>query len=241
MDYERALELFENVVLKTDLFDGKGMPLLYLLSTYTQLGKTTERRNLLKNFNNYVSKKRLDRSATDKYKLLKHIEKSDHELDIALICAHFESIYGRDRLDELNEKADVYLRPSLEKLANLEVNDKMLLDVQLGRLFIYTTLARRCGDLEYQQVVDNLKNIIQLAPKVKYEHQWGAFANYELAEVYFKNGGDTGVDHDLVAEHLENALNAKSYALEEAFQTRIKKAIRQNMKAKTETEALQLD
>jgi hypothetical protein len=194
------------------------------------MNKTAERKELIKNLSNYISKKRLDRYATDKQKVLKHIEKNENEVDIMLFCAHFESIYGRDRMDELNENHEVYLRPMLDRLSTMETNEKMLVDVQAARLFIYTTLARRCGVLTAEQVIANLENVLALCSKLKYEHQWSAFANYEMAEMLFKQPQR---NLDQVARYLETALNTKSYGLEEAFQTRIKLAIQQNALAKT--------
>ncbi|KAL0483630.1 tetratricopeptide repeat protein [Acrasis kona] len=232
MDFESCIQILEQGLSKPGVFDGKGFIAVYLLCAYNMAQQVEKKKELLATLQNHIDKKsRIDKYAIEKLKMLKYIEKNETEVSLNLFCTHFDTIYARDRMDELDDSSNDLLLPMFN-LFNSRFPPSVLpgitVDGQLAHLFVYTTLARRLGKLTQEQIMDNFKRIIAFSQKIKYEHQWAAFANYELASMVYKANGNK----QSVMALLQAAADTKSFAMEEVFMTRIKTSMEQCGKLK---------
>ncbi|KAL0484778.1 tetratricopeptide-repeat protein [Acrasis kona] len=227
MDFPNSIRVLEQAVNKPGTFDGKGLIALYLLCAYNISNKPCK--PLLVLLSNSIDKKsRIDKYATEKLKVLKAIEKNDKEFAVNLFCTHFDTIYARDRMDELDDNAEALLKPMLDLMeSQYQATPDMTFDTQAARLFVFTTLSRRLNLLTQDQIINNLKIVINMSQRVKYEHQWSAFANYELAKLLYLQPNS---NKQAVMSLLQLAMDTKSYAMEEVFQTRIKTSMLQCQK-----------
>ncbi len=156
------------------------------------------------------------------------MRKNRSEAIIALNVAHYEIFYLKRDLSNLTPHDAKRLLSSFKKDVGDYENQGMTIDTICACMVIEACLSRQIGE-NLTDVKNKFARVIELAPKLKNEKQWGAFSNYETAEVLYheKRGQHTEDDLAEIEQFLETADSYKNYPLEDILKTRIKMALKQ--------------
>jgi hypothetical protein len=159
---------------------------------------------------------------------LKTLRKKRSEIIIALNVAHYEIFYLKRDLSNLTPQDAKRLLASFKNDVGDYENKDMTIDTVCACMVIEACLSRQIGE-DLEEVKSKFARVIELAPKLKTEKQWGAFANYEMAEVLYheKRGIHTEEDLAEIEQFLEVGDSYKNYPLEDILKTRIKMALKQ--------------
>jgi len=238
-NYPATTEQLEKVFRSHADFDMRGLTAMELAICYEHLGKHKECDDILTNLDSYICKdSRIDKYALEKNKTLKLLKKKRNEIVVQLHVAHYEIFYLKRDLSNLTPQDAKRLLASFKRDVGDYENSDMTVDTICACSVIEACLSRQIGE-DLSDVKNKFTRVIELAPKLKIEKQWGAFANYEMAEVlYHENRGQlTQQTLAVVLSYLESAENYKNYPLEDILRTRIKMALKQVRK---EAETLNL-
>ncbi|KAL0481163.1 tetratricopeptide repeat protein [Acrasis kona] len=228
-NYQKTTEQLEKVFNSHADFDMRGLTAMELAICYEHLGRHKECDDILANLDNYICKEsRIDKYALEKNKTLKLLKKKRNEIVVQLHVAHYEIFYLKRDLSNLTPQDAKRLLASFKNDVGDYENSDMTVDTICACSVIEACLSRQIGE-DLSGVKSKFSRVIELAPKLKIEKQWGAFANYEMAEViYHENRGKfTDQVFDTVLSYLESAENYKNYPLEDILKTRIKMALKQ--------------
>jgi tetratricopeptide (TPR) repeat protein len=233
--FDKAKEILESLVSQPE-FDTRGFAALELASLYIICGMKDKSDEILKNLDTYICKtSRFDKYTQDKLKLINKIQSlpnNSHELVVTLHVAHYEMLYLRRDLANLSVEQTKPLLESFRKdVGNYEESAKLLLpDTYASCLVIEACMLNQLQDVSNHDIIkQKFKKVISLEKEIKYEKQWVAFANYEMAELlYFETEGKhTDKILDEVSKYIEASLQFKGYALEDILRARIKLAKKQ--------------
>jgi hypothetical protein len=236
-EFERSKEILEKIVHAKEEFDTRGVAALELSITYQQLGQQDKADELIKTLDKYIVKgSRMDKYTAEKNKiiekLLKKKEAGRQELSIVLRVAHYEMLYLRRDLANLNpEQVEPLLESFRKEVGDYENNKEFQADTIAACHVIEGCLLWQLGaeKRDASKVKEHYAKALALGPKIQVEKQWMAFGNYESAEVlYFENKGNhTDKSMEQVQKYLDTAYSYKGYPLEDILRTRIQLAIKQ--------------
>jgi len=218
-DTDAAVSEFEECTLRsTEEFDGRSFSTMYLAACYTLQDKFTQRNDLIKNMDKYISKKyQMDKYVEWKLKYLKGVK--EPELNVLLACYHVENLYSRDRFDDLCVDPEKYLVPLLKEVQKFTVDSSMSIDVKAAKMFCETVIQRRLGTMDASAATTKFKNIIVAGSKIKHEYHWVAFAHLELADLAWKDK-----NYKQASTYINDAMKVKYTTVDDNFEYRLKRA-----------------
>jgi len=229
-NFAETAKQLEKVLQSHSDFDMRGLTAMELAICYDHLGREEECDELLRNLDSYICKdSRIDKYALEKNKILKPLLKKNRlEVIVALNVAHYEIFYLKRDLSNLTPHDAKRLLSSFRKDVGDYRNQDISIDTISACTVIDACLSRQIGE-DLSEVKEKFAQVIEMAPKLKIEKQWGAFANYEMAEVLYHEKRDQHTEETLreIEEYLEVGDSYKNYPLEDILKTRIKQALKQ--------------